>query len=39
MDGTLEDMNPRRFSLSGFRDEGWMKNVTLYAIGESGIWN
>ncbi|NTU89624.1 MAG: DUF4143 domain-containing protein, partial [Actinobacteria bacterium] len=34
-----EDVNSRRFSLSGFRDEGWMKNVPLYAIGKSGIWN
>lgn len=33
-----EDVLPRRFSLSGFRDEGWMKNVPLYAIGNSAYW-
>lgn len=32
------DMHPRRFSLSGFRDEGWMRNVPLYAIGNSNNW-
>lgn len=26
-------MHPIRFSLSGFRDEGWMRNVPLWAIG------
>lgn len=29
---------PRRFSLSGFRDQGWMRNVPLYAIGNPGCW-
>ncbi len=29
---------PRRFSLSGFRDQGWMYNVPLYAIGNPRIW-
>lgn len=29
---------PRRFSLSGFRDQGWMRNVPLYAIGNPGNW-
>ena len=33
--GTL----PRRFSLSGFCDQGWMRNVPLYAIGNSGSWD
>lgn len=33
-----EKMNPRRFSLSGFRDQGWMKNVPLYVIGNLGAW-
>lgn len=28
----------RRFSLSGFRDEGWMRNVPLYAIGGRSNW-
>lgn len=30
---------PRRFSLSGFCDQGWMRNVPLYAIGNSGSWH
>ncbi len=33
-----EGMNPRRFSLSGFRDQEWMRNVPLYAIGNSECW-
>lgn len=28
-----EGVHPRRFSLSGYRDQGWMSNVPLYAIG------
>lgn len=31
-------MVPRRFSLSGFRDQGWMRNVPLYAIGNPRNW-
>jgi predicted AAA+ superfamily ATPase len=31
-------MNPRRFSLSGYRDEDWMCNVPLFAIGNRGSW-
>ena len=30
---------PRRFSLSAFCDQGWMRNVPLYAIGNSGSWD
>lgn len=33
-----EGMNPRRFSLSGFRDQGWMKNIPLYAVGNQECW-
>ena len=33
-----EGMSPRRFSLSGFRDQEWMRNVPLYAIGNPGNW-
>lgn len=29
---------PRRFSLSGFRDQGWMQNVPLFAIGNPRNW-
>ncbi len=32
------DTVPRRFSLSDFRDQGWMRNVPLYAIGNSKNW-
>ncbi|MCL2825930.1 MAG: ATP-binding protein [Eggerthellaceae bacterium] len=30
--------NPLRFSLSGYRDEGWMRNVPLFAIGNKSNW-
>lgn len=33
-----EGMNSRRFSLSGYRDEGWMRNVPLFAIGDIEAW-
>lgn len=33
-----EGMSPRRFSMSGFRDQGWMRNIPLYAIGNPGNW-
>lgn len=29
---------PRRFSLSNFRDQDWMRNVPLYAIGNPKNW-
>jgi predicted AAA+ superfamily ATPase len=32
------DTVPRRFSLSGFRDQGWMRNVPLHAIGNPKNW-
>ena len=35
---THEGMRCRRFSLSGFRDEGWMRNVPLYSIGNVRNW-
>ncbi len=31
-------MQPVRFSLSGYRDEGWMRNVPLYAMGSTTLW-
>ena len=33
-----EGVRPRRFSLSGLRDEGWMRNVPLYAMGSEALW-
>ena len=33
-----EGMSPRRFSMSGFRDQGWMRNIPLYAIGNIANW-
>lgn len=29
---------PRRFSLSGYRDEDWMRNVPLFAVGNKSCW-
>ena len=31
-------MRPRRFSLSGYREESWMTNVPLWAVGNAAIW-
>lgn len=36
--GANDGMHCRRFSLSGYRDEGWMVNVPLYAIGSPSNW-
>lgn len=33
-----EGMRCRRFSLAGLRDEGWMKNVPLWAIPNTNLW-
>lgn len=33
-----EGMEARRFSLSGYRDEGWMRNIPLYAIAPFANW-
>ncbi|MDR2492286.1 MAG: hypothetical protein LBD25_02330, partial [Coriobacteriales bacterium] len=30
---------PLRFSLSGYRDAGWMRNIPLYAIGQLSKWS
>lgn len=27
-----------RFSMSGFREQGWMRNVPLYAIPSKALW-
>jgi predicted AAA+ superfamily ATPase len=31
-------VNSRRFSLSGYRDEGWMRNVPLFALANKANW-
>lgn len=31
-------VRPVRFSLSDFRDEGWMRNVPLYAVANTELW-
>ena len=31
-------MHCRRFSLSGFRNQDWMENIPLWAIGAKGNW-
>lgn len=33
-----EGMSLRRFSMSGFRDQEWMRNVLLHAIGNRENW-
>ena len=32
------DTHARRFSMSGYRDQDWMRNVPLYAVGQYGMW-
>lgn len=32
------EVQARRFSLSGYREQDWMTNVPLYAIGVPGLW-
>lgn len=27
-----------RFSLSGYREQDWMRNVPLYAMSNMGLW-
>lgn len=32
------DVEAVRFSLSGYREQGWMRNVPLYAMSDMGLW-
>ena len=32
------EVNAVRFSLSGYRDQGWMRNVPLYAVSCRALW-
>ncbi len=38
----FKDKNPQveavRFSLSGYREQDWMRNVPLYAVGVRSLW-
>lgn len=34
----FEGTHPVRFSLAAYRDEGWMKNVPLWALGVTKLW-
>lgn len=36
--GKYDGVHARRFSMSGYRDQDWMRNVPLYAIGHYGLW-
>lgn len=36
--GKHPEVHARRFSLSGYREQDWMTNVPLYAIGVPGLW-
>lgn len=36
--GTHPGVNAVRFSLANFREQDWMRNVPLYAIGAQGMW-
>lgn len=33
------NLSPLRFSLSGYREESWMKNIPLYAMQNMSLWN
>lgn len=33
-----DGVHARRFSMLGYRDQDWMRNVPLYAIGHYGLW-
>ena len=32
-------INSVRFSLSGYREQNWMRNVPLYAMSNTGLWD
>ena len=38
----FKEANPEvdavRFSLSGYREQDWMRNVPLYAVSCKGLW-
>lgn len=37
--GAHPEVRAVRFSLSGYREQGWMRNVPLYAISCKGLWS
>lgn len=36
--GSYPETVPIRFSLSGYREQDWMKNIPLYAISNTELW-
>ncbi len=36
--GKNDEVNAVRFLLSGYREQDWMRNVPLYAIGSRALW-
>lgn len=36
--GKNNEVNAVRFSLSGYREQDWMKNIPLYAVSCAGLW-
>ena len=32
------EVHALRFSLAGFREQDWMRNIPLYAIGTQSLW-
>ena len=36
--GSYPETAPIRFSLSGYREQDWMKNIPLYAISNTVLW-
>ena len=36
--GSYPETAPIRFSLSGYREQDWMKNIPLYAISNTELW-
>ena len=36
--GAHPEIKSVRFSLSGYREQDWMRNVPLYAMSSMGLW-
>ena len=31
-------VHPRRFSMSAYREQDWMRNIPLYAVSNADLW-